>query len=153
MRKIISFLLIISIFFSLSICLSSCAKRENKAAIFKLVEQNKSVLLEDIQNNNFERSKRINKIRDIYIDLDNGWINYGYKSGDNIWIGFYYEGFLYVENNDIFSTVHYSGMDNHPDYDITIENDTYTFREKEGGGNYFYVEKICDQFYYYYEKY
>ena len=153
MKKIISFLLIISIFFSLAICLSFCAKKENKAEIFKLVELNKEILLEDIQNKNLERSKKVKNIKSINNNLDEGYVQYNYNSGDSIWVGFYYEGFLYIENNDIFSTIYYVSLENHPNYDLTIENDTYIFRQKEGGENYFYVEKICDKFYYFYEKY
>lgn len=152
MKKVISLGLIIIVILSLTLCLNSCAKEENKAEIFKLVEENKEILLEDIQSKSFETSQNIKRIRSISESLDeNGCVRYSYETGDTFWVGSYYEGFYYIENDDIL-TVCYD-LKTHQNYEMTIENDTYIFREIEDGDNYFYFEKICDNFYYYYEKY
>ena len=65
MKKVISLGLIIIVILSLTLCLNSCAKEENKAEIFKLVEENKEILLEDIQSKSFETSQNIKRIRSI----------------------------------------------------------------------------------------
>ena len=152
MKKAISFLLIIGVICGLTMCLNSCAKKENKAEIFKLVEENKEILLEDIQSKSFQRSQNIKRMRSVSESLDKkGCVRYSYETGDTFWVGSYYEGFYYIESDDIF-TICYN-LEKHPNYEMTVENDKYTFMEIEGGDNYFYFEKICDNFYYYYEKY
>lgn len=115
--------------------------RADKNMIFRLVEDNQKLLMTCIDNNNFDDLKWSRSIQEInvsedHVDFDCGAAGFGSQTA--------YRGFFYTENDDMYAI----WCAPPEDQTLTAEGNGYVWNETDGDNRY-YVEKICDKFYYY----
>lgn len=115
--------------------------RTDKDTIFRLVQDNQELLAVCIENNNFDKLKQYHGIQEIHvyedhIEFDCGGAGFGSETA--------YRGFFYTESNDMYAI----WCAPSEDQALTAEGNGYVWNEPEGDNQY-YVEKICDKFYYY----
>lgn len=113
-----------------------------KQEIVDLVNEDYTVILDDIKNNNFDNTEKLERIESIsqkenYIDL--------YCGGAGIGSATSYYGFYYSENDSIddMQNINYPAGE-----ELKPDGSGYSWNEMDGD-NRFYVEKIMDNFYYY----
>ena len=115
----------------------------SKTQIFKLVDKNYNIILEDIRNNNFDNTLTIKGIREI--DNENGVIDF-YCGGKGMGSETSYYGFYYTQDDvpkGIFAGTKYCESEQ-----LTADGIGYSHNEYNGDNRY-YTEKIRDKFYYY----
>lgn len=108
----------------------------SKNDIATVVNNNQETLLADIQTKNFSASMmipRVNQVTDngTYIDYNCGGSGLGSETNSF--------GFYYIANDDITSV---------NDKEWTAEGEGFIQREEDSDDT-LYLEKICDNFYYY----
>lgn len=115
--------------------------RADKESIFRLVTEKQQVLLDCIEKNDFSQLRWSLSIREIdvnddHVDFGCGASGFGSETA--------YRGFFYVQNDDL----HAVWCAPPRDQILSADGDGYMWTEAEGDNTY-YVEKICDHFYYY----
>lgn len=151
MKKFSLLFIIICIIFLLSSCaplfLAFIAAVDDdllsKSQISSLVNKNETILREDINNNNFERSLQIKGISNVnssrsIIIFSCGGAGFGSATS--------YYGFCYVTNDSEINGLWGNNVHLYKD------GDGYSYSQSDGD-NYFYIEKICKNFFYYEEHY
>ena len=114
----------------------------SKNDIFEMVDENHTVILQDINNGNFDNTKKIKGIEDI--SFSENYIDF-FCGGNGIGSEMSYYGFYYSPRDSIEAmqnTSHPAGEALKPD------GSGYSWQEINGD-NRFYAEKIMDGFYYY----
>lgn len=129
--------------FLLLLLISGCKAEDrlSKDAIFRLVEGNQELLLEEIARKDFAGSKELRGIQSIHTQ-DNGIIDFN-CGGAGFGPATSYCGFYYTTDDDI-AGLWCAG----PPAELVAGAAGWTYREKHGD-NTFYAEKITDHFYYY----
>lgn len=141
-RKRVILIGVISIIF---ITLLSCeSKKVTKEDIYNFVFENKEMLLESIENKDFdevEKLKIIEKIKNKEISEDEKQLVEFLCGGSGFASATSYYGFYYTEDNDI-SAIWCAG----PKEEMVPDGKGYSFYS---GDDRYYTEEICDKFYYY----
>lgn len=140
LKRLIALFLSVILLFSLSSCVLTgglFSSHLSKAQIFRLVEKNEKVLLEDIANSDFKNSKKIRGIEDVSpgestVDFYCGGSGFGPATS--------YYGFYYSQNGEP-SCIWVGG-------ELSAEGNGWGWREKNGDNRY-YTEKITGYFFYY----
>jgi len=116
----------------------------SKAEIFDLVNANYSIILRDVENNNFDKTLKIKGIEDVseetekIIEFNCGTDGFSSEITDY--------GFYYTSDDLPYALVFIST--NHVREELVNEGNGYVARQKDGD-DYYYTEKIRDNFYYY----
>lgn len=134
---------IVRVFIGIALILTICAETDDRLSqteIVELVNSNIDILKEDIANNDFSRTEQIPGIKKV--EEDNGIIDF-YCGGYGFGSATAYCGFYYTTGDDI-SAIWCAG----PIEAIVPDGNGFTYREY-CGDNYYYTEKICENFYYY----
>lgn len=139
MQKILKTIIVI---FLILFC-SGCLLRDNleKENIFEVVQENKKVILQDIKNNNYKQTLKINGIKEINPKTEDGYIEF-YCGGVGIGSNTGYYGFYYSTSNEV------NGLWFIDEKELIFNGIGYLYKEKDGDNTY-YTEKITDNFYYY----
>lgn len=111
----------------------------SKEKIFRLVDENYLVILEDIEKNNFDQTLMIKGIESV--NQENGVFDFDCE-GKGFGPETRYFGFYYAED-DLPKDL-YHGTKN----ELIADGVGYSYKE-EIGDNYYYTEKIRTHFYYY----
>lgn len=143
MKKILVVLCVIFLLLAVIAC-NPLDGRADKDMIFRLVTDNQQLLLNCIEKNNFDElnwslsslSIREVDVNEDHVDFSCGGAGFGSQTA--------YRGFFYTENDDMYAV--WCAPPN--DQLLSADGAGYTWTE-ENGDNTYYVEKICDNFYYY----
>lgn len=140
MKKAIAILCVVCLLFGLAAC-GLLDDRADKAMILRWVEENRDLLLSCIENNNFDGQNWNPPIQEINVHED--CIDF-YCGGAGFGSQTSYCGFFYTESDDMYAIWCAPSRGTK----LTPEGNGYLWKEKKGDNRY-YVEKICDHFYYY----
>lgn len=134
----------ITIMIALIILCSACSMKgtSQKEKIFLLVKNNQEIILEDIKNNNYSRTKKIEGIENINNREEDGYVEF-LCGGKGLVPSSSYYGFYYSENNEPNRMYFFNEDEN-----FIPEGKGYIYRENDGD-NVYYTEKIVDYIYYY----
>ncbi len=133
-------LIIIFALFLLAFRISFSDKYLTKEEIFELVNSKYDILADDIQKDDFTKSNKIKGITEI--ERIDGVIDFSCGGKGNVASGAYY-GFYYTE--DDLPKVSFLGYVSYDEEDLKPEGNGYCYDAYD----YYYTEKITDNFYYY----
>ncbi len=138
------FLIIAAILTAGLVCLNVfLSDNLSKKQIFKLVERNSAVIIEDISANNFDDTLSIKGIQEV--SSRNGMIDF-YCGGKGVGSATSYYGFYYSESDEPIGA--FAGVGLIGNFELTPDGRGYSYRE-ENSDNIYYTEKITEKFYYY----
>ena len=148
-KKMTALLMLLCMTFLSVISLSSCARRGySKEQVIDMFLNNKDIILNDIENGGFTKSKKIRGIDSVNPHIKEGKLEVIFSSTAP-GTGAQYCGFYYFEDEDMINDLYHQNND---EYEYIYGDNWFELREINGN-NYFYLEKICDNFYYYYDDY
>ncbi len=113
--------------------------RADKNVIFQQVKENRKLLMTCIENHLFDDLKQSLSIQKIDVREDH--VDF-YCGGAGFGPGTAYRGFFYTESDDLYA-IWCAPARNQT---LTAEGSGYIW---DNGDDRYYVEKICDRFYYY----
>ena len=138
-------LVLIIVFISFIIWLDSMISDNlSKKEIFDLVNENYSIILEDIRENDFTDTEKINGVKEVYSDTD---VIDVYCGGTGIGSATSYYGFYY-SSDDLPKDAWCGSNFGRTSDELKPEGDGFVI-EYSNSDNCYYTEKIRDNFYYY----
>lgn len=129
---------------ALLLVLSACSPlddRADKDTVFRLVENDRAVILECIESGDYgalewKLSIREINVYDDHVDFYCGGAGFGSQTA--------YRGFFYSESGDMYAVWCAPPRNG----DLTAEGNGWRWTETDGD-NTVYIEEICENFYYY----
>ncbi len=116
----------------------------SKKEIFELVNENYSIIIEDVSENDFTDTKKIKGVKEVYSDTD---VIDVYCGGSGIGSATSYYGFYYSPDGLPRDAWCGSNFGRTPD-ELIPEGKGFAIKNSNDD-NYYYTEKIKDNFYYY----
>lgn len=116
----------------------------SKKEIFELVNENYSIIIEDVSENDFTDTEKIKGVKEVYSDTD---VIDVYCGGTGIGSATSYYGFYYSADDLPKDAWCGSNFGRTPD-ELIPEGKGFTIKNSNDD-NYYYTEKIRDNFYYY----
>lgn len=144
MKRIICVLLTLFLVFLLGGC--EVDDRAKKEDIISFVKEKEANILECIETGDFQALEGNRPILEISADGD--CVDF-YCGGMGFESGSMYVGFFYSKDNDMKAVWYAPSL---PERTLSPFGDGYIWKEEwtdEGGGNTYYVEKICENIFYY----
>lgn len=144
MKRIIGFLLILSIIVSFAAC--NLEDRATKESIISFVLENEESILKCIETGDYTSIENNKPITEI--NFEKNCVDF-YCGGMGFGAGSMYVGFFYSEEDDIKAVWCAPSL---PEHTLIPCDDGYIWKEvwtDEGGDNTYYAEKICENIYYY----
>lgn len=144
MKRIIGFLLILSIIVSLAAC--NLEDRATKETIISFVLEKEERIRNCIETGDYTSIENNKPIKEI--NFENNCVDF-YCGGMGVASGSMYVGFFYSKEDDIKAVWCAPSL---PEHTLIPCDDGYIWKEvwtDEGGDNTYYAEKICENIYYY----